>query len=94
MRILGQVRLSKGQLSPVRLGKGLEQGTVGLKTQTGARNRKEKKNQLIFNNPKSGISPGSAPDNCFFSWDQRGSYIRGSYIRGSDMEIRTGRDEN
>ena len=63
MLILGQVRKSKDQLlSPAGLGKGLGQGPAG------ARNR-EKKTELIFNNPRFGVLTRSAPDHAFIKTD-------------------------
>ncbi len=55
--ILGQNRLSKYELCPAGLGKEL-----GQYPPTGARNRKKTTLQIIFNNPRSSIKPGSAPD--------------------------------
>ncbi len=50
---LDQVRLSKGQLFPAGLGKGLGQCPAGF------RNRKN--TPLYFNNPRSNIKPKSVP---------------------------------
>lgn len=52
MHILGEARLSKGQLSRAGLGKELGQGPTGTK------NRGEN----IFDNPRLSILPSSAPD--------------------------------
>ncbi len=56
MLILDQVRLSKGQLCPAGLGKGLIQGPAGT------RNRKKIPLQLILNNHRSNILPASTFD--------------------------------
>ncbi len=63
--ILGQVKLNKGQLRPAGLGKGLGQCPAELEPPEGARNSLKKhplRPKLIFNNPRSIIKPGSAPD--------------------------------
>ncbi len=58
---LGQVRLTKGFLYPTGIGILLEESPTGLEHPTGPRNRKNTF-QLIFNNPRSSIPPGNAPD--------------------------------
>ena len=65
MLILGQDGLSKGQLYPEGLGKELGQGSAGLESSAGDRNRK-KTPQIIFNNPSSSTKTESAPDPMHF----------------------------
>ncbi len=61
--MLGQARLSKGQLFPTGLEKRLGYGPAVLDHPTGARNREEEKNfQPISNNPRSSILPERVPD--------------------------------
>ncbi len=57
MLISGQVRLSKGQLSPAGLGK----GPMRSELTAGARLGK-KQSTNFFNNPRTSILLGSAPD--------------------------------
>ena len=61
MLIFGQVRLSRGHLCPAALRKRLCKCPVGLEPPAGARLGKTTL-QLIFNDLRSSILPGSAPD--------------------------------
>ena len=47
---------------PAGLGNGLVEGPARLRPPAGARNRKKTTPQIIFNNSRSSIKPGSAPD--------------------------------
>ncbi len=63
MLILGQVRLSKGQLISAGLGKESGQGPAVFEPPAGARSRIKTTPQLIFSNSRSSsISPESASD--------------------------------
>ena len=67
MLILGLFRLSKSQLCPAGLGKQLGQGPAGLEPPPPPRpsrdqNQEKTPYQIIFNNLRSTIKPGSAPD--------------------------------
>ena len=62
MPILGQVRLSIGQLCPAVLVKILGQSPEGLEPPAGAINRKKHSLKLFFHNPRSTIKLESAHD--------------------------------